>query len=211
MKKELDLITQNKHIMVFSGFSALGYKNIDLLKKTIGIELKRAIHVYGKDLLCVVAGATSDGIGIVYDLAKEMKISTLGIVSEQAKGHESPNCDKVVYVPDPDKTWKVLDVTGSSYMVYVATPKDNISRTGEFIALGGGHVTLSELNEAKRLKLFVKVYPNFKPDPKENSIKNNPKVDLTPVKNVYGQGTKNEDFFQVFNEQMLKSPLGMDK
>ncbi|EAN4380549.1 hypothetical protein DRE45_21375 [Salmonella enterica subsp. enterica] len=197
MKKELDLITQNKHVMVFSGFSALGYENIELLKKTIKLELKRAINVYGEDLLCVVAGATSEGIGIVYDLAKEMKISTLGIVSEQAKGHESPNCDKVVYVPDPEKTWKVLDVTGNSYMVYVATQKDNISRTGEFIALGGGNVTLSELNEAKRLNLFVKVYPNFKPDSQKISIKNNPKVDLTPVKNVYGQGTKNEEFFKL--------------
>ncbi|WP_214293750.1 hypothetical protein, partial [Escherichia coli] len=68
---------------------------------------------------------------------------------------------------------------------------DNISRTGEFIALGGGNVTLSELNEAKRLNIFVKVYPNFKPDSQKNSMEDKPKVDLTPVKNAYGQGAKN--------------------
>lgn len=188
MKERLDEMTKNRHVIVFSGFSALGYKDIHHLKESLHSELEKAISKYGAHALCVVAGATDEGIGVVYNLAKKMGIETLGIVSEQAIGFVSSNCDKVVYIADPTGSWKVLDETGNSYMVYVATRNDKISRTGEFIAFGGGEVTLSELNEARSIGVTYKVYPYFEPDPEKaiRKLKTNPKIDLTPVKKFYG-------------------------
>lgn len=183
----LDALTSNKHVMVFSGFSGLGYSDLAGMKAELSSVLDRAIQEYGAHNLCVAAGATSVGIGMVYEIAKEKNIVTLGIVSEQAKGWASAFCDEVIYVHDPDSSWKVLDEAGNSYMVYVATQKNEISRTGEFLAFGGGAVTLSELQEAEKVGLSTTVRSGFEPSPKQVAKRRekDPLADLTPVRSAY--------------------------
>lgn len=187
VKSTIDTYTRDKHVMVFSGFSGLGYRDSANLKAQLSVVLDDAINRHGAHNLCVVAGATPEGIGTVYEIAKNKGIGTLGIVSELARGGASQYCDKVIFVNDPDASWRVLDEKGSSYMVYVATKQNELSRTGEFLAYGGGAVTLSELQEAKSIAIPLTIHPEFEPDPDNANAKRkkNPELDLTPVKSAY--------------------------
>ncbi|QHE91835.1 hypothetical protein PI93_019550 [Pandoraea fibrosis] len=188
IKLDIDRLTQGKHVMVFSGYSGLGYKDPAKLHDQIQKELKRAIDIHGIARTCVAAGATSDGIGVVYDEAKRLSpdIVTIGVVSEQARGDDSlsSNCDHVIYVDDPEGTWKVLDENGRSYMAYLARNNESHSKTGEFLAFGGGAVTLSEVLEVRELNQNWSIFTDFDPDPIEAEKKKekSPGVDLNPVR-----------------------------
>lgn len=90
-------------VIVFDGYSGLGYKNPDIVKETMYNEMKSKIgsmkavsDALGVDSppLYVVAGATADGIGMCYDVADRLKmegfnIQTVGIVSSAATVEES--------------------------------------------------------------------------------------------------------------------------
>ncbi|PXX54018.1 hypothetical protein SAMN05660489_05848 [Pseudomonas sp. LAMO17WK12:I10] len=180
----LDKHTEGKHVMVFSGFSALEYKSPELLNSKLNQILDAAENKYGVNGLLVVAGATTDGIGAVYKIAQERGIATLGIVSERADNGAasiSPHCQEVVFVPDPKGSWKVLDAAGASYMTHVAR------KDGVFHALGGGQVTLSELREAQELGIPTFVMSEFEPDEQRLAVRRQtePDVDLTPLKTAW--------------------------
>lgn len=187
IKAQLDEMTKGKHVMVFTGYSGLGYADIGALHESLESVLRQSIEKFGINNLIVVSGATTDGIGTVYSIAKKWGLKTLGVVSEQAReyGHISEDCDDVIYVPDPAASWKVLDENGNSYMTYLSSSKEDISRTGEILAFGGGDVTVSELEEAKKLESKFTAYGHFLPDPEKADLKKaqNPGVDLTPVLN----------------------------
>ncbi|MCC7005311.1 MAG: hypothetical protein IT497_01535 [Ottowia sp.] len=128
-------VTQGKHVIVLSGYSELEYENPEAVKKIISECLDKLISEHGQDNLVVVAGATKVGIGMVYEIAAQKNLATLGIVSEngRAYGGIAPDCKNIAWVPAVDKNnWEVLTPQGTSYMVDVA--KSN----GTFCALGGG-------------------------------------------------------------------------
>ncbi|AWK14457.1 hypothetical protein CCS41_08170 [Candidatus Fukatsuia symbiotica] len=132
IENKLSSIAGDKYILVFSGFSGLGYENPAQLEEKLENILDDTIRDYGRANILVVAGATEEGIGTVYRLAKAKGIAILGIVSEEAE--EMPlatNEQETVLIPDPGKTWKVLDENGHSYMVNILQ-----DRRGVFYALG---------------------------------------------------------------------------
>jgi len=184
IKDQLDSLIGDRRVLVFSGFSGLGYKDAASLDLKLNQLLDEASADHGAHNLMVVAGATSDGIGRVYELASKKGIATLGIVSEQARGQASRDCHHVVYVPDPQNTWQVLDEKGSSYMVEVAR------NGGTFYALGGGSVTLGELNEAKALGVKTQALPDFEPHPDQVARRRakDPEFDPTPVRTAHYAG-----------------------
>lgn len=176
--------------MVFSGFSQLGYCNVPMLKDELESITNDAVQRYGRNNLCVVAGATTEGIGVIYDIAKKWDIKTLGVVSEEVNNSSSTiskNCDEVIYIPDPSHSLKTLDHEGKSYMVYIATDNNQISRTGRFFAFGGGEVTLSEINEANALNINTNIFTNFDPCPEQANARKmkHPNIDITPVRTAY--------------------------
>lgn len=189
VKNRLDEITKEKHVMVFSGFSGLGYNDVLSLKNKLSSILDDAVDQHGVDHLLVVCGATTEGIGEVYSIAGKKGIPTLGIVSEHAKTYDSisKDCEQVVYVDDPAQTWQVLDGEGKSYMAYVATTNATLSRTGEFFAFGGGDVTLSELKEAYGKGVEIKIHSEFEPNAEKAAVRleKNPGKDLTPVRTAF--------------------------
>lgn len=191
VKTTIENITANKRVVVFSGYSGRGYADATVyaefnepyldLENTLSGILDKEIERYGKENIVVVAGATEDGIGAVYGVAKSKNLTTLGIVSEEAEKYNVPiaeDCDNHVYVPDPSGTWKVLDPNGESYMVNVA--KGNASYKGKFYSLGGGDVTVSELQEAERLGIKTEVHENFRPN--KAKVEYTEGMDFTPVK-----------------------------
>ncbi|WP_163833611.1 hypothetical protein [Spartinivicinus ruber] len=195
VKTTIENITANKRVIVFSGYSGLGYADATVyaefnepyldLENTLSEILDKEIERYGKDNIVVVAGATEEGIGTVYGVAKSKNLTTLGIVSEEAEKYNVPiaeDCDNHVYVPDPSGTWKVLDPNGESYMVNVA--KGNASYKGKFYSLGGGDVTVTELQEAKSLGIKTEVHENFRP----NKIRVDEKIAKLKSKGQYTEG-----------------------
>ncbi|WP_157658475.1 hypothetical protein [Burkholderia ubonensis] len=189
IQDEINEIMNGKSALVFSGFSGLGYKDPKNLEVMLRRALESAIEKYGPHIV-VVAGATDCGIGVVYRIAQEYGLSTLGIVSEMAKNSGeliSPYCKHVVYVPDPDGSWKVEGKSGLSYMVGVVKNND-----GEFHAYGGGDVTKNELEQARNLGIKTEILTEFDPDPAKAAARliKNPSQDLTPVRTAYQEALK---------------------
>lgn len=53
---------------------------------------------YGRNNLCIVPGMAQEGEGLIYDLAKQYNLSTLGIIFEYTKKNDSisKSCDIVL-------------------------------------------------------------------------------------------------------------------
>lgn len=161
-------------VIVFDGYSGLGYKNPDKIRESMQQEMltklqemKNIADVLGEELppLYVVAGATADGIGCCYDVAEILQkdgwnIKKVGIVSEAALKQEdwgkalpdeqASRLEHLVVVDDPNSTWQVLNDKGQSYMVDIAFAAN---KPAIFSFYGGGGVANSELKElASRLE-----------------------------------------------------------
>lgn len=187
--KELETEIGNKRVIVFGGFSGLGYEDIKKLKTTVKERVQKDIDQYGLENVAVVAGATSDGIGACYEVAKSLGVATYGIVSEAGKKYGSDKfCDKTVFTSDPNNTWQVLDSNGSSYMVDIS--KIN----GSLVYYGGGDVAVSEITEAKKRGINVEVDTTFEPSPTQVAKKRekNPNFDPTPLRTHIEIEKKNE-------------------
>lgn len=177
--KELQDELGNKKTLVFGGFSGLGYAEIEKMETTARKRIQVEIEANGITNVAVVAGATSDGIGAVYKVAKELGVATYGIVSEAGKEYGSDKfCDKTFFVPDPKGTWQVLSEKGDSYMVDVA------KQNGVLVYYGGGDVAVTEIKEAKQKGIKVEVDTSFEPNPAQVAKKQakNPNLDPTPLK-----------------------------
>ena len=102
-------------------------------------------------------GATSQGIGAVYEVAKRRGFQTSGIVSTQAKANNvalSPCVDFVFYVND--SSWGGYLPGGTSLS---PTSEAMVTSSDILIAIGGGDVARDELLAAKRLGKRVTFIP----------------------------------------------------
>ncbi len=68
--KELEQEIGTKRVLVFGGFSGLGYEKPNELIEQIKKRIECEISLVGKDNVVLVSGATSDGIGACYEVAK---------------------------------------------------------------------------------------------------------------------------------------------
>jgi hypothetical protein len=169
----------NKKTLVFGGFSGLGYAEPTKLEEAVKERIQTEITKYGVENVAVVAGATSDGIGSIYKIAKDLGVTTYGIVSDAGKEYGSDaSCDKTFFVPDPGNTWQVLSKSGESYMVDVA--KNN----GVLVYYGGGDVAVAEIKEAKEKGIKIETDVSYEPNPVQVEKKKakNPNFDATPLK-----------------------------
>lgn len=172
--------------VVFGGYSGLGYQDEAKLKDQLRAHIKESYDHYGCSQslpLIIVAGATADGIGIVYKVAKDLlveeglSIMTVGIVSEAGRKYGTADeVDRVLFVPDPDKTWKVIE-NGRSLMVD-AVGKRNDKPYGHLAYFGGGGVSESEIQEAKEQGLPVLIVGH---EPSKNGVAKKLKKDLSAV------------------------------
>ena len=156
---ELNALIGGKFVLVFIGFSGQGYQDQTRLDKQLTRIMQQAIEAHGEANVVVVAGATKDGIGRCYEIAKDpFNLQTIGIVSELGMAYTSQQCDKAVYVSDPDKRWQVRTPDNTaSYMVSVA------EKHGEMHALGGGAIAIEELKEALERGIACKIIDDFMP------------------------------------------------
>jgi hypothetical protein len=91
--------TAGKKIITLFGYSAREYENKKLLLDTMREDLSK----YNPKEYCVCIGATHEGVGGGYSIAKELGFETIGVVSTQAlaySGKFSENVDSIYIVND---------------------------------------------------------------------------------------------------------------
>jgi hypothetical protein len=131
-------------VLTFAGFSGAGYENpAGMLENASEILRKQDPE---KTLINI--GATRDGIGAVYEVAKAMGFTTMGIVSSlaQAEGVAlSPCVDYVFYVQDDSWGGRVPGGERLS-----PTSEAIVEVSSAFVGIGGGEVARDELSAARK-------------------------------------------------------------
>src|SRR5215813_10648176 len=87
---------KQKAVLTFVGYSDAGYEDEASMLK----QAERVLDEYDPAKTIVNIGATPEGIGAVYELARRKGFFTTGIVSSQAKGYKvklSPYVDQAFY------------------------------------------------------------------------------------------------------------------
>jgi len=131
-------------VLTFGGYSGAEYEDRAAMLTHASTVLDR--HDPAKTLVSI--GATAQGIGAVYELAKQKGFTTLGIVSALARDEHvtlSACVDHVFFVADD--TWGGL-VRGTDRLGPTSTAIVDIGT--EFVAIGGGEVTRDEMLAARR-------------------------------------------------------------
>jgi hypothetical protein len=142
-----------KTVLTFVGYSGVDYEDP-------GAMLARAEHIlteFDPTKTVVNIGATSEGIGRVYEIARRRGFVTTGIVSTQAKQAEvplSPYVDFVFYVEDA--TWGG-NLAGSDRLS--PTSEAMVENSNIVIGFGGGEIARDELIAAKRSGKQVRFFP----------------------------------------------------
>ena len=144
---------QHKTVLTLLGYSAADYED------------KAALIAHATEILdrgdpkttIVNIGATPDGIGVVYELAKKKGFTTSGIVSTQAresKASLSPCVDVVFFVKDA--SWGGF-LEGTERLS--PTSAAMVEASDRIVAIGGGEISRDELTAAKRAGKDVTFIP----------------------------------------------------
>jgi hypothetical protein len=144
---------QNKDVVTFVGYSGAEYEDRVAMLKMAGSILDE----FKPFKTIVNIGATPEGIGAVYELAKRRGFMTTGIVSTQAKKYKavlSPCVDYVFYVED--NSWGGF-VEGDDQLSPTSTAM--VESSTVLIGIGGGEVARDELIAAKRKGTEVRFFP----------------------------------------------------
>ena len=136
--------TKGMKVLTLLGYSGAGYEDeAAMLEQANGILAK-----FDPKTTIVNIGATAEGIGAVYKLAKEKGFVNSGIVSTQARENKvplSPCVDIVFFVKDA--TWGGV-LPGTDKLSPTSTAM--VENSDVMIAIGGGEVARDELTAAKR-------------------------------------------------------------
>jgi len=144
---------KQKTVLTFVGYSGAGYEDEAAMRK----QTERVLGEYDPAKTIVNIGATPDGIGAIYEIAKRKGFVTTGIVSSQARKYStklSPYVDHAFYVEDT--TWGGF-VSGTKELS--PTSKAMVENSDIIIGIGGGEVARDELVAAQRLGKKVRFYP----------------------------------------------------
>jgi hypothetical protein len=142
-----------KTILTFVGYSGAGYED----QAAMLARAERILNGYDPTKTIVNIGATPEGIGAVYEVAKRKGFVTSGIVSVlalQAKVALSPYVDFVFYVEDA--TWGGY-LKGTNQLS--PTSKAIIENSNIVVGIGGGEVARDELLAAQRSGKQVYFFP----------------------------------------------------
>jgi hypothetical protein len=142
-----------KTVLTFLGYSGAGYENQAAMLQ----QAEQVLSSYDPQKTIVNIGATPEGIGAVYELAKRKGFVTTGIVSSRAKQYNvqlSAHVDHVFYVEDA--TWGGF-LKGTQKLS--PTSAAMVENSDTVIAIGGGEIARDELLAARRSKKQVHFIP----------------------------------------------------
>jgi hypothetical protein len=145
--------SQRKKIYTIFGYSALGYESqADML----ACVRERLSKVSPQEWI-VAIGATEEGVGACYEIAKQLGFTTIGIVSTQALSYSGKFSDFVdmIYIVNDD-LWGGY-IPGTKKLA--ETTKTFLSISDTVLALGGGENTAVTLEKAKSIGLPFEYIP----------------------------------------------------
>ena len=144
---------RGRAVVTFVGYSGAGYEDKAAMLARAGAVLD------GLDASKTIVniGATVDGIGAVYQLAKQKGFETTGIVSSQARTSNATiaACAGTVFFVE-DETWGGHR-KGTTTLSPTSSAIVNVS--DYLVAIGGGDVARDEFNEAKGLGKKIEFFP----------------------------------------------------
>jgi len=140
-------------VLTFFGYSGAGYEDPAAMRAAAA----RVLDEVDPTTTIVNIGATAEGIGEVYEIAKQRGFFTTGIVSTQARDQHVP------LSPYVDVTFFVRDETWGGFLPGRKDPsptsKAMVENSDALIAIGGGDVVRDELSYAQRLGKAVRFIP----------------------------------------------------
>ncbi len=142
-----------KNVFTLFGYSQLEYQDKDAVMKQIKKELK----TLDPKTTIINIGATEEGIGAAYEIAKEMGFMTIGVASTlalQYSGRFSRFVDRIYIANDPYWGGKV---PGTDRLA--ETTKIFLEVSDVISAYGGGENTAAILREGKKLGKDVRYTP----------------------------------------------------
>jgi hypothetical protein len=144
---------QHARVLTFVGYSGAGYEDEAAMLAAASAVLDQ----FDPKTTIVNIGATAEGIGAVYEIARRRGFRTSGIVSTQAKESDSALSafvDTVFFVPD--STWGGLQ-DGTNQLA--PTSEAMVGSSDVFVAIGGGEIGRDELLAARRAGKDVRFIP----------------------------------------------------
>jgi hypothetical protein len=144
---------QGKKVLTFVGYSGAGYQDQGTMLRAAA----RILDDFEPAKTIVNIGATPDGIGAVYELARRRGFTTTGIISTQAKREGvalSPDVDQVFFVED--ESWGGF-LPGSERLS--PTSKAMVECSDVIVGVGGGEVARDEMIAARRAGKTVRFIP----------------------------------------------------
>lgn len=144
---------RGKRVLTFTGYSAAGYEDPIAMLEHAAAALDR----HDPHATLVNIGATEDGIGAVYALAKQRGFATMGIVSTLAREHRvalSPCVDHVFYVKD--EAWGGM-LAGTTMLS--PTSAAIVAVSDEIVGIGGGDIARDEMLAARAAGISVTFIP----------------------------------------------------
>jgi hypothetical protein len=140
-------------VLTFLGYSGAGYEDPAAMLE----HARRVLDRYDPKATLVNSGATAEGIGAVYSLAKQKGFRTTGIVSAKAL------IERVALSPHVDRVFFVRDTTWGGFLAGTAilspTSQAMVENSDVIVAIGGGDVARDEIIAAKRLGKLVEFIP----------------------------------------------------
>jgi hypothetical protein len=132
----------HRHVVTFLGFSGAGYEDPAAVARLI----ERALSAFDPDSVTVCAGATAEGIGVVYAIARRRGFRTIGIVSSLAQK------EGVAFATDVDTIYVIADESWGGLMSDGKLSPVSSAMVGaadEMIAIGGGDIARDEISAGK--------------------------------------------------------------
>lgn len=126
-------------VLTFVGYSAAEYEDRDAMLA----QARRVLDQHDPRTTLVNIGATAEGIGAVYELAKQRGFTTIGIVSQLARQEGvtlSPHVDHVFFVPDD--SWGGLRADGKTL---APTSAAIVANSNRMVGIGGSDIARDEM------------------------------------------------------------------
>ena len=135
---------QAKEVLTFSGYSGAGYESPEAMRE----QAAQALEGLDPATTWINGGATAEGIGAVYALAKRKGFTTLGIVSSLA-------CEKgVALSPQVDHVFVVEDASWGGKLpggdTLSPTSQAMVDISTSVVAIGGGEIARDEFLAARQ-------------------------------------------------------------
>lgn len=144
---------QQKTVLTFLGYSGAGYERPDEMLAAAGKVLER----FDPTDTVVNIGATAEGIGAVYELAKARGFITTGVVSTEAFATDAEISSAVdnAFLID-DRIWGGFLNDGETLS---PTSEIKVTVSDSMVAIGGNRIVRDELLAASRRHLPIDFIP----------------------------------------------------